>query len=86
MQRTPETLPARASLPLVTPQYVRGTDEPVFVRHVQGERITVLQHAWTANQRYIVEVDDIELSLVEKRANGGCIDYRPAGLLRHQNG
>ena len=81
VQDAAEALSPRTELALVSPQHVAGAHQPVLVRHVQLDRIAVLEHAGPAYQRDIVMVDDVEVALLEDRANAFPVDDRTAGLL-----
>ena len=53
------------ALPIL-PQHMRFTDEPMLMRLVELEALAVAQQSGTADQRDIVEPDDVEPAVVEK--------------------
>ena len=59
-ERAAEALRLLARLPVVLPEHVHRADEPVLVRRVELHAAAKLEHAGTADQRDVVEVDDVE--------------------------
>ena len=76
---------AVAGLPVVLPEQVHRADQPVLVRRHQADRRAAeLEHAGAADERDVVEVDDVGVDGVEGLAEGLGLEERPAGHLRGQ--
>ena len=84
-QLTPDALAAVASLAVVSPEDVAGAHEPVLVREVDSRRgAAMAQDARAADQRHVVEDDDVERLIVEQTLERRPIDHRVSCLLCEQ--
>ena len=79
-----DALLAVAELAVVPPEHVSRTHEPVFVRHVQLDRIPVAQNFGPPDEGDVVEVHDVEVAALDDLADLFPVDYGLAELVRHQ--
>ena len=81
---TAKTFATVAQFAIVPPQDVIGTNQPMFVRRIELDRIAQRKNPGAANQRNIVVVDDIEAFRENGRDCLALYDW-PSGLLRQQS-
>ena len=70
----------------MAPQYVHRADEPVFVRHVELDRVAEARGARSTDQGQIVKVDHVEVVRPEQPPDLAPVDDRVAELLGRQAG
>lgn len=81
-----ETVGPGTGFPVVLPEDVGGAEEPVFVEGVEGEGSpTHRDGAGAADEREIVEVDDVE-GAGQDGVKGGMFEAGAAELLGEQGG
>jgi hypothetical protein len=81
-----QALSAGAGLLLMAPQNVTGTDEPMFMGHIQFESVSQVEQARPSNQRDVVIVDNVELPLRQDVANLSPMNNRSAELVCQKQG
>src|SRR4029453_6246575 len=59
-QRAAHALTTRAEFAIVPPENVHRTHQPVLVGRIQLHARSVREKVWSANQRHVVEMDDVE--------------------------
>ena len=78
---------AVAGLLAVLPEQVHRADQPVLVRGHQADRLLAqVEHARPADERDVVEMDDVHVDRVERLAEHLRLEIRPAGHLRAASG
>ena len=70
---------------IVLPQHMGLTDQPMLMRLIELEALAVTQEARTADQRNVVEPDDVEAAAVEKIGEFPRMSHRAAELMSKQH-
>ena len=84
-QLTTDAFASRTDLSIVSPQDVRGADQPVLVGCVDFDPSrSVREQARPSNQRYVMEVENIRIDLRNKSGNFRPMHQGPAKLLRSE--
>src|SRR5665647_79249 len=71
----------RADFSLVSPKDVRWTDEPMLMRRVDAKRVAAeSENARPANERSVVEIDDVETVIEQLRKSVTLKNWSPCLL------
>ena len=81
--RASEALPPVAQLAIVPPEDVVLADEPVVMDRVELDPISQCEDAGPADQRDVVEMNDVE-ALGQDRLDRRALDDRPSRLVREE--
>jgi hypothetical protein len=81
-----ETLAPGAQFAGVTPKHMCWTNQPVLVRRVDLECVSILEQTGTSNERYVVKVDDVKDTIPEEARDTGAVHQGTAELLSEKHG